>query len=82
MQIHKGHDQDIFGLMGKDSKIRVRQTLNLRPAGLSTAFGAWKRRVGTDVSVVYGELWNPYKSYVFITDNIFVAMQYWMLHLQ
>ena len=21
MQIHKGHDQDIFGLMGKDSKI-------------------------------------------------------------
>jgi len=22
MQIHKGHDQDIFGLMGKDSKFR------------------------------------------------------------
>ena len=59
MQIHKGHDQDIFGLMGKDSKIRVQQTLNLSPAGLSPAFGAWKRRVGTDLSVVHGELRIP-----------------------
>ena len=66
MQIHKGHDQDIFGLMGKDTKI-FQKNLNF---SIGMSYFEWNR------------FRFFFKSYVFIIDNVSAALQHWMLHLQ